>query len=219
MTETQCESVETKTLSLFTRWLRTEDDMECFIDEFENMCSAADSKVTRHTYRNLWHTLTGSPVCRNIYRLQMPFVVRAMFRSKANGVTDLKKYTAFVIPDEYGECAHMAQAVGNAGMFLVSAKLSLQIKANPTDVKPLRSDIWLPPRDFEVLCETLPPNPPCYVELFLHDFRYAGAFIPKKNAAARTTLLHYALSKSPSAVQEAWANFKEVFFAEAGAKN
>jgi hypothetical protein len=129
--------------------------------------------------------------------MQMPFPLRAIFQSNVNCNSECKEYFSFIIPESF---VHMAQAAKHHdGIFLVSAKVCLKIKEAPS------RDILLLPR---TLYDLKPQDPPGFVELFLYDFKYIGGFDPEK----KTTMMHYALSKSPIALQEAWVNFKEVFF-------
>ena len=173
--------------------------MESFINVFIDLCLLTNQTVTKHTSRNIWHTLTESRACGNIYCMQMPFLIRAIFQSK---IKNTEEYTAFIIPESF---VHMAHSCEHDGIFLMSAKLCLRIKEKQGDMKAPSRDLWLLPSAF---CDIKLPVTPCYVELFLYDIRYIGGFVPEK----KTTMMHYAINKSPIALQEAWANFKEFFF-------
>jgi hypothetical protein len=150
----------------------------------------------------------------------MPFFLKAVKASLAKDILDEVTCNALVIPDSYAEILGFPNddydnnIDTNKVVFLVSAVLGLQIRESISDYKTKKTDIWLPPRDLQVLGQGLLPDTPCYVELFFHSVKFEKYNADKSNFTQRNpkrSLFDYVLDNSPDSLKQAWAGFKETF--------
>lgn len=225
-----------ESVTFFRGCLRNKEDVVELLSNVEKICFLSNQNVTQHTCRNLWYALTGNSVTRNIYSLQMPCCVRTLLRSryKQRVCRDyITRHGALAIPDEYMINAGIpVDYMKEKNMFLVTACLGLRIRdLNSEDCIPkLNETTWQLPRILEEIYDTPLPNPPCFVELFLYEFKYVSEFDPmnepklfqisimkdkmhskKDPPPQKQTLFNYMIEKSPPSVQQMWANFKEAF--------
>lgn len=176
-------------LYLYAGYLKSKEDLDSLIDGFCLISVNANKPTSKQTNRSLWYSLTGDATCRNIYELPMPFFVRAVFKSVLNTTNKNKdiKCDTLIIPDEYDQITGMPEfdrfdefdeKKNKSAVFLLTGILCLRIRENNSDTQIMsqikRTDIWLPPRDFNLLRITPLPETPCYVELFLHDVKYVS---------------------------------------------
>ena len=211
---------DTSPLAIFQGNLNTSKELDEFIDQLYFIGSTADKPVTKDTTRNLWHSLTGSKVCRNSYAMKMPFFIRTVKAVTPPETLDHVKINAMVVPQSRLGCVKGMPDTTNAGnthVFLISAVLCMRFRADRSDYQVQKTDLWLPPRDIRTLTKSFLPETPCYAELFLVDMTYVSDFkmdTPDTSDKGKSSLFQYMLSKSPDAVKEAWAGFKETFLVD-----
>ena len=213
-----------KYFCIFSGYLKSESDLKRFIHMFNFICLTANKPVTKDTSRNLWHSLTGCKQARNIYNLPMPFFLKAVKASLAKDMVNKVTCNALIIPntcmdiagfpdDDYDNNVDMNKVV-----FFVSAVLGLQIRETVVDYTTKKTDIWLPPRDLQVLEQELVlPDTPCYVELYFHSMKFVRFDTDESNfisSKPKRSLFEYVLDNSPDAVRQVWVGFKETFLTD-----
>ena len=206
-----------ESLSIFQGHLKTSKDLDLFMDKFYFFGSTADKARSKHTCRNIWHTLTGSSDCKNIYYTTMPFCIRAVQVSPSSEKLGDVKCNALILSTDYN-VEGMPDGEKDASLFLISAVLCMQIRKDATDFEMTKTDVWLPPRDLYELENTkIFPVTSGYVELFLHSIKYVSDCKyedDKSKNKERPSIFEYMLSKSPDSVKKAWAGFKETFLVD-----
>ncbi len=182
--------------------------MESLSNHVLYLVQLTDRPRSKGIARLLWYSLADSELCKNIYRVRMPYLVRVVSESCCPRPP---QGSALVLPD--------CDAAGILGLpsslslhktiFLVSVNLCMQIKERMEDTTPPKRDIWKPPKDFDMLaCEA--PVKKCYIEVFLDDFRYVSG---QGNESLNNSLLETVLGKSPI-LQSTWAEFKKTFLTQ-----
>lgn len=173
---------------------------------FTSHLDATDRADRSIASRHLWFTLVSSEVCRNIYKVRMPYLLRASFKSG-----DIARWCqVMLLPDEFFDLVLGVPESKRRDktVFLVSASLCMQIKETRQAERPPRHDIWRPPLDFDAL-QTAALPPACYVELYLDELQYVSD-AREPPAAQASTLFDLALGNS-LVLREAWGEFKKTF--------
>jgi hypothetical protein len=185
-------------------YIKSLDDLDELTRRFSLLGKAADKPRTDHTDRQLWFSLTGCSVCKNIYRVPMPFLVKVICKSCT--FLQAPSCHALVLPDKaFSEIGIPSTKQIKESVFLVSGTLCLQIKDSPEDKHAKKVDIWVPSRDFNMIGDDLPSI--CYVELFLDQLKYVSEI---KADSTKPSLFDYMLSKN-SFIQQKWTEFVDTF--------
>ena len=188
-------------------YLETTDDVGNLIADFSLLGRVVDkpSSQSDATNRQLWYALTGGGLkfTENIYKVPMPFLVRAAFKScKAKIESKTPRYSILLVDADF-------EALGipltKEAVVLLAGTLQMQIKKNPEDEMPKKEGWWVPSRDFLLIPEQKPASR-CYVEIFLTDLKYVSEF----KIDSDPSLFDYVLNSSPT-IRRAWDEFKGTF--------
>lgn len=218
-------------LKMFDDFIKSKYDVRDLVDCVFTVTDSSEKSLNKNTFavRQVWYDLTGSKQSRNMYSLQLPFLLRGIHESNKN----VFPFAVTLINDRVYQNLQISEEREKkidkkTDVLLISAVLNMKITEQPErncSKEGSRREIWIPPRDVESIYDCVNatntniqgncvPEEGCHVELFLSDLRYVSLQTNHiENPPPKSTLFEYLLSSSPLA-RQMWHEFKETFFDE-----